>query len=142
MLSTALLHTHNVLRWVVVVAAIVAVVRAWRAGATGRAGLVLTIAIDTQVLLGLIVYAFTSPMVRAALANMGGAMKDSVLRFWAVEHPFAMALALALVHVARVSERRGKARRAAVLLTVALAALLAGIPWPFMPYGRPLFPGM
>jgi hypothetical protein len=141
-LHTALLHTHNILRWVVLIAAIVAVVRAWRSGATGRAGLVLTIALDTQVLLGIVMYAVTSPIVRAALANMSGTMKDRVLRFWAVEHPFSMIVALVLVHVARVLERRGKKRAVAILLTIALVALLAGIPWPFMPYGRPLFPGM
>lgn len=145
-LQTALLDLHNVLRWVVLVAGAVAVARAWR-GVTGRAGLVFTIALDTQVLVGIVMYAATSPIIRAALANMHGAMKDSVQRFWAVEHPFCMILALALAHVARVRERRAggdvkKRRTATILLTIALVALVAGTPWPFLPYGRPLLPSM
>jgi hypothetical protein len=141
-LQSVLVYTHSGLRWVVLVAAVVAVVRAWRDGASGRAGLVLTIALDTQVLVGLVMYGLTSPIVRAGLANMSGAMKDRVMRFFVIEHAFAMIVALVLVHVARVAERRGKGRRAAILLTVAAVVMVVGVPWPFMPYGRPLIPGM
>jgi hypothetical protein len=143
-LYTTLLALHNVLRWVVLVAGIVAAVRVVRGAPSSRAGLVFIIALDTQALLGIVMYAAVSPWVKTALADVGASMKDHAFRFWLVEHPFAMFFGLVLAHVARVVERKDtegkKRRRVAVLLTLAVALILAGIPWPFLPYGRPLLP--
>lgn len=144
---SSLLHFHNLVRWIVLVAGAIAAARAWRGGPSGRAGLAFTIALDTQVLVGIVMYVAVSPIVQTGLGNMRGAMKDHVLRFWVVEHPIAMLVGLVLAHAARIVERRGignagKQRRAAILFTVAVIILILGVPWPFLPYGRPLFPGM
>jgi len=68
------------------------------------------------------------------------------MRYWAVEHVSLMLIALAMVHVGRSRSRKGatsaaKHRSAAIFYTLALAAILAAIPWPFLPQGRPLLPG-
>ena len=39
----------------------------------------------------------TSPMTQAAFADFGGAMGNSVMRFWAVEHIFGMLVASLLM---------------------------------------------
>jgi hypothetical protein len=66
-------------------------------------------------------------------------MQNRVARFWTVEHLFSMLLAVALVHIGVARARKGKGG-VAVLYLLALLAILVGIPWPFLPYGRPLIP--
>jgi hypothetical protein len=145
-----LLVMHSTLRWLVVLAAIVAVARAlsarnrWTPG-DDAAGLALLIGIDLQVLLGLILYVFLSPITTLAVHQLHLAMTARVARFWTIEHPLVMIIALALVHVGRVRIRRAgdpqSKRRAALLFYgLALLAILGGVPWPVLPYGRPLLP--
>ena len=134
--------------------AVLAVLRAWSGWRTSRAwtpdddrlGKLLTSAFDLQFLLGLLLYGWLSPLTRAAFQDFGAAMRDSVLRFFAVEHIFGMVVALALVHVGRVRSRRSQPsvlrhRAAFIFFGLALVAVLVTIPWPFVPAGRPLFWG-
>ena len=75
-------------------------------------------------------------------------MKNSVLRFWAVEHITSMFLAIVLITVARGVFRKpitneAKHKRALLLYVVALILVIAAVPWPFREaVGRPWFPGM
>lgn len=148
-----MLIVHNLVRWLVVLAALAAVGTAFaglrRKSAVsrteGRAALAFTIALDTQVLLGLVLYVRDGSVARTAMASAAAAMKDGTLRFWLVEHPFTMLAALVLAHVGRVLFKRApddatKHRRVLVFTALALAAILAGMPWPFMAHGRPLLP--
>jgi hypothetical protein len=145
------LTIHSLLRWAVLVAGLLAAARGitgWRARrpwtlADERAGFWFILTIDLQFLLGLLLYAALSPLTRAAFNDFGAAMKDNVLRFWAVEHLVGMLVAVALAHVgrARVHKTSDDARRhrlVALFFTLALMAILASIPWPTLPYGRPL----
>jgi hypothetical protein len=147
------LALHSILRWAVLATGAAAAVRAvsgaraaraWTA-ADDRAGLWFVIAMDLQLLLGLVLYAGLSPITRAAFADVGGAMGNSVLRFWAVEHAFGMIIAVALVHIGRVKLRKAETQRrhkvAALFFGLALLAVLLSIPWPGMPAARPLFRG-
>ena len=131
----ATLLLHSWLRWVVLILGVMAILRAGgdRSG-RDRSGLLFTIALDIQVLLGLILYTALSPMTRAAMQNMGAAMHTGTVRFWAVEHPFAMLLALVFAHVGR-----SRPRRAVAFFTIAVILVLIGMPWPGLPYARPLF---
>ena len=150
MIYAAVLVIHSWLRWLVLLAGIVAFVRAASGAATGRgwtptddrAGFWFSIALDVQFLLGLILYVFLSPVTHAAFSNFAGAMKDSVQRFWAVEHIVGMFIAIALVHIGRARARKTDSLRrhrvAAIFFGLALVVILASIPWPGMPYGRPL----
>ena len=149
-----MLVVHSLLRWVVLAAGLVAfgralagmrARRAWTAG-DDRAGQVFVGTLDLQLLIGLVLYFGLSPITRAAMQDFGAAMGNSMLRFWAVEHILGMVIAVALAHVGRVRVRKttDPVRRhkvAALFFGLALIAILATIPWPGMPAGRPLFRG-
>jgi hypothetical protein len=72
-------------------------------------------------------------------------MRDSALRFWAVEHVAGMVVASALLHVGRARARKApdvkRHRIIAIFFGLALLAVLLSIPWPGMPAERPLFRG-
>ena len=145
-----LLVVHSLLRWAVLAAGGAAVVRAlggkgsWSA-ADDRAGLWFVVAMDLQFLLGLLLYVGVSPITRAAFADFGGAMSNSMLRFWAVEHLFGMLIAIALVHIGRARIRKAdtarRRRLALIFYGLALVVILASIPWPGTPAARPLLRG-
>jgi hypothetical protein len=146
---TALLFLHSWLRWVVLAAGVAAVFSAL--GKDTRAvqgaerwGLIFMIALDTQLLLGLLLYGLFSPMTGQAMQDFGAAMGNPVLRFWAVEHLTLMMGAVVLAHVGRVLARKTtdierRRKRLLVCFAIALLLVLAGIPWPGMPAARPLF---
>ncbi len=143
---------HSVLRWIVLIACLWALLRVW-SGLFGRAewtrkdqmaGLIFTSLLNIQLVLGLLLYAI-SPISRTALTNFAAAMKDSTLRFFVVEHFAGMLLAIIIAQVGySISKRaptdRAKFLRAAITYSIAGLLILASIPWPFMKYGRPLFP--
>jgi hypothetical protein len=149
-MNPSVLTLHSWLRWIVVLAGLVAFLRAV-SGASGRkpwklsddrAGFWFIVALDVQLLIGLLMYFFLSPVTMSALSDFGGAMKTSSVRFWAVEHPFGVLLGVALAHIGRARARKTDSFRrhrvAAIFFGLALAAILASIPWPGMPNGRPL----
>ncbi len=70
------------------------------------AGLLLTIFVDIQFLIGIILYAFVSPITRAAFADFGAAMKNADLRFYAVEHITMMIIALIIIHIGRAKSKK------------------------------------
>lgn len=135
------LYAHSYNRWLVLIAAALALGaahRGWWGGraygsveaATGRAfrGL-----LDLQVLLGLVLYAL-SPIVRAGLDDLGAAMGVRELRFFAVEHITGMLIALAFAHagaarVRRASTDGAKFRHAALWQTLAVISILISVPW-------------
>ena len=139
---TGLLHTHNLFRWLILIAALVAILFAFT-GWFGKkewkkkdnlVGLLLTIFIDIQFLVGIILYAFVSPVTKAAFADFGAAMKNADLRFYAVEHILIMIIALAVVHIGRSKSKKAatpvkKHRVAALFYTIGLILILSAIPW-------------
>jgi hypothetical protein len=149
---TALLVLHSWLRWLVVLAGIAVLGGAVAGVSTRRAWLpvdnvrlaLFTHSLDVQMLIGLILYAFLSPVTRSGFENMQLTMRDPILRFFVVEHLVGMVVAIALAHVGRARVRKAvdaAARHRAALTFVGLAmvALLLSIPWPGMPGGRELF---
>jgi hypothetical protein len=150
-LHDVLLVMHNVLRWIVLAAGGVALARATSAARGGRSWndtdtrvlRAFVGAFDLQVLLGLFMYFGTSALGVRALALGSAAMKDSVLRFFAIEHVFGMLVAAAVLHVGTARARRlgdapARQRRTALVVGVALAIVFVSIPWPFYPSARPL----
>ena len=145
---TLVLLLHSWLRWVALVAGVGATAATLtdRTG-TARAdwwGLVLMMALDIQMLLGLLLYLVLSPFTIEAMRDFGAAMKNPALRFFAVEHVSLMFATVVLVHVGRVLARKAStpdARRLRLLLCFGLATLLMilAMPWPGMSSGRPLF---
>ena len=151
LMYAAVLLIHSWLRWAVILVALFAIVRAvtgassrraW-SPADDRAGLLFTIMVDVQLLLGLLLYFALSPITQAALRDFGGAMAVSATRYWAVEHVFGMVVGVLLAHRgrARAKSIADPARRhkvAAIFFVLALVAILASIPWPGTPNARPL----
>src|SRR5947208_1158703 len=106
------LGIHSWLRWLALVAAVGTTFAAIRGQVAGersvadRWGLFAMALLDTQMLLGLLLYLVISPNMRPILDNFGAAMKDPSLRFWAVEHVASMFAAVILAHVGRVLARK------------------------------------
>lgn len=148
----AVLFLHSWARWLVLVLALLAVVRAI-AGAAGRrpwtpaderVGALFVRTLDVQFLLGLLLYLGLSPITRAAFSDFGGAMGVAVTRFWAVEHIFGMVIAVTLAHIGhkrvqRIQDAARKHRVTAIFIGLSLLIMLASIPWPGSPAARPLF---
>lgn len=145
-----ILALHNIVRWIVVVTAILALVRAYRGwlkkgdwtDADRRAGVFFTSAMDTQLLLGLLLYLFFSPITRAALSNIGAAMSDPGARFFALEHLLYMFVAVVFAHLGSTFSKKAlqpvdRHRVGAIWYTLSALAIILGMPWM-----RPLLPGL
>ena len=140
LMYSATLFVHSWLRWAVIIAAIAAVLSSPRGstGRGGRSGLWFTILLDVQLLIGLALYLFISPNTTAAMHEFGAAMHTPSTRFFLVEHPFGMIVAIACAHIGKIRGERGSAS-ARTFYAVSLIVLLLSQPWPGLPYGRPLF---
>jgi Na+-driven multidrug efflux pump len=145
-----LLAIHNLLRWVVVVLMILTLVRAYRGwlgkrdwtSADRRSGVFLSVSLDIQLLIGLLLYVVYSPITRLFMRDVVAAMNDAAMRFFGLEHLFYMFLAVVLAHLGGIFSRRGadapvRHRTAAIFYSLAALALILGMPWM-----RPLFPGL
>ena len=147
------LGAHSWLRWGVVLLGFLTVLRAiggwqqrkpWTPG-DERMGLLFMIALDLQVVLGLLLYFVYSPYTALAMDDFGAAMRSPDLRFWAVEHVFGALVGVALLHIGRARVRKAadalrKHRTAAIFFALALIAIAAAVPWPGTPHARPLIP--
>jgi hypothetical protein len=144
LMYSIVLQLHSILRWLVILAGVWAVVSVLPSRHRfGRPvpplpGLLFSILLDVQMLAGLVLYVALSPVTTAAMRDMGAAVQNGAWRFWAIEHPIAMMLAVVFAHLGR--PRRGSREanpRALIWFALALLLLLAATPWPFMPQGRP-----
>ncbi|MFZ1553825.1 MAG: hypothetical protein WAV53_20710 [Anaerolineae bacterium] len=147
---SVLLTLHSIVRWLIVLAALASVGRAlgglrggqaWTA-LDKRLGIIFTSAMDTQLLIGLLLYFFYSPITLAALRDMGGAMSQPGSRFFAVDHLFAMLIAVVLAHIGwarakKASSDSAKFRQIAIFFGLAIVLVLLSIPWPFSSVARP-----
>jgi len=147
-----LILLHSWLRWAVLLLGLWALFsalagrssrRAW-GPADGTPGRLYTIGFDIQALIGLLLYIVSSPITTAARQHMAEAMSNDVSRFWLIEHPLGMIIALALAHVGRARVRkaatdRSRFGRAAVFYGLSLLIALATTPWPGTAAGRALF---
>jgi cytochrome c biogenesis factor len=141
------LGVHNLVRWLVLAAGLWVVIRVWRGwmsraawtdADSGAVRLFVNV-LSLQFVLGLLLYA-VSPLVRQGLRDMGAAMRDPAVRYFVVEHVAMMILAVAVAHIGAARVRKAgsdsaKFQTASIWFLVALAAILAFIPW-----GRPLVP--
>lgn len=141
---------HNLVRWLVVIAGVLALV-VMLTGIFGgrrfgpgdrRAGLIYTAVIDVQLLVGLLLL-FISPITSGAMQNMGVAMSDPVMRFFLVEHTAMMVLAVVAAHIGySLSKKetvpdRGRFTRGAIFYGLSLVLIAMAIPWDrsLLPWG-------
>jgi hypothetical protein len=137
---TAVLVIHNIFRWLVLIAAVFALVvsysgwiqkREW-GPSDRRAGTLFAVSLDIQLLLGLILY--IAGGWYSVFANFSEAMANSIMRFFGLEHLFYMVLAVIFAHVGSVHARKasesvGKFRRAAIWYSLVIIILIIAIPW-------------
>ena len=142
------LTIHSLVRWVVVIAGIIAVIMAYAGwfgnrrwtSSTVRLNMLFTTFLDLNVLLGIFLYIILSPITRGAFQNMGDAMRDSNVRFFTVEHLLIMLVAVVVAHIGssrakKAADDKGKFKQAAIFFTIAMILIFVGIPWPFMASG-------
>ncbi|WP_128548499.1 cytochrome B [Larkinella soli] len=145
MLYNILVHAHSGLRWIVLLLLLAAVItsfRKWQAKDDYTSGdnklyLFTLIATHTQVLLGLILY-FISPKVPifGSDIDFGTIMKETLYRFYTVEHITGMLIAAVLITIGRSRSRRmggatQKHRTVFTFFALGLLIILVSIPWPF-----------
>ena len=140
-----LLGLHSGIRYIVIVLFVVALVMAL-VGLFGRkpytqtnrkVNLFAMITAHIQLLTGLILY-FFSPNVM--FSNMGAAMKDTMLRYWTVEHLVMMIFAVILITIGHSRSKKAvdalnKHRAIALYYGLALLVILLAI----YQSGRPIF---
>lgn len=151
-----LLHTHNFLRWVLLILLLVTIYKSFadRKGpftpGHRKVGMFTMICADIMLLIGLYQW-FTGPFgLKSIRSNgMSAVMKEPVLRFFAIEHFIGMLIAIILIHVGYTYAKKPlpdavKHRRSILFYGLALLIILISIPWPFRAIGagRPWFPGM
>ncbi|MGY6562105.1 MAG: hypothetical protein ACXITV_08360 [Luteibaculaceae bacterium] len=149
---TGLTHLHSTLRWVLLIVLIFTTISFFLKASNNskymkgdnRNSLITLIVCHLQLLIGWILY-FLSPIVSVAL-NSGEIMKDTVYRYWSVEHASTMTIAIILITVGRargkkVSTDTAKFKTQAIFFLLGLILILASIPWPFRAEGvaRSLF---
>jgi hypothetical protein len=143
------LAIHNFFRWIVIIMAILALVRAylgWFGNRNwterdARIGSFLAMSVDIQLLLGLILYIFLSPLTTRLFQDFGSAMQDPTVRFFGIEHLVYMLVAVALIHIGNSRTKKAdqstlKFRNAAIFFSLAILLVLIAIPW-----SRPLLRG-
>jgi len=139
---TGFLHLHDTLRWLVLLSLVITLVK-YAVGWLGNQpwkktdnilGIVFTSLMDIQLLTGLVLYFFLSPVTKLAMSDFGAAMKDADLRFYAVEHFAMMLIAVVLVHIGRAKSKKAKTdsakfKTATIFFLIAMVVMLAAIPW-------------
>jgi hypothetical protein len=145
------LTIHSWLRWAALLLGATATFNAFRDRAETderprgqRWDWVLMLALDLQVLFGLLLYFGLSSFTREAMSHMGMALRDPGLRFWAFTHVATMIVALVAVRAGRVlamGDTASRARRNGryICFGIAVLAMVAGVPWPGLAIARPLF---
>jgi len=139
---TGFLHLHDTLRWLVLLSLVITLVKytvGWLGSqrwqkADNLLGIVFTSLMDLQLLTGLVLYFFLSPVTKLAMSDFGAAMKNSDLRFYAVEHFAMMLIAVVLVHIGRAKSKKAKTdsakfKTATIFFLIAFVVMLAAIPW-------------
>ena len=134
-----MLHAHSGLRWLALIVIIYTIFNAFIGVKQAKdfqkkdkmLGLMTLILFHTQLLMGIILFILKHEKLFST-----GFMKNTVLRFFAMEHPLMMLISIALVTIGyskskKESTSRGKFRKILVFYSIALLILLAGIPWPF-----------
>lgn len=153
-MATGLLHLHNLMRWVVLIFALLTLIKGF-SGMSGKkaftagdkkTAMFLMISCDIQLLLGLALY-FMKGWFQV-LTSGSEFMKLPAQRFFAMEHAVGMIIAIVLVHIGYAATKKNiadgaKFKKMFWFTLIAFIIIMATIPWPSREaIGRPMFPGM
>jgi len=145
-METGMLHLHSILRWIILLFLLVCLIQAIsKSPAVKKASLWLMISAHLILLVGIYQLFFGRYGITKGLPAGIELMKDKFYRFFWVEHPLMMLLAIILITMARGKAKVLNYKAVGWLLFIALLLILAAIPWPFREIigeGRTWFPGM
>jgi hypothetical protein len=138
-MHTGLLHLHSALRWVAVLLMVICLidnlVRMYKPfnKQDNKLALFTLISMHLQLLIGLALWGM---YLSATLKANAEIMKDSVNRFYLVEHFIGMVLAIVFVTVGyskakKQTEKWAKHRMLFFYYLVAFILMMVSIPWPF-----------
>ena len=141
---------HSWLRWFTLIMCVGAIVYAARPARSGTAlpgkawDTYLMLAVDLQMLTGLLLYFGLSVFTKAAMEDVNAALHEPTVRYWAIIHAGAMFGSLLTVRVARVLALNAATpalaqRRRLIWFIISTVVILAAVPWPGLTNGRPLF---
>ena len=155
-MQTGLVHLHNLLRWIILILLLVSIVKSYTGFSSKKqfdAGdkkfwLFTMIASHITLLLGLYQWTFGRiGLFSTNYSSVGAVMKDKVARFFLVEHPTLMILAIVFITLGHGMAKKSvddttKYKKAFRYFLIALVLILVAVPWPFREVARPWFPGM
>ena len=136
-METGFSHLHSFLRWILLLLLIISIFKSFSKNdySEGKRKLNLFTMITAHIQL---VLGFSLYFMKGYYSYFGveGAMSNSFLRFWMVEHLTGMLIAIILITVghsrskkATIEPQKNKAIRTFYL--IALIIILLSIPWPF-----------
>ena len=130
--------THSIIRYIILlggIGAIVTIIMAMR----HRVRLFSTIFLVSchiQLVIGLLLYFVYTDWFTMLKDNSKVVMKNSMYRFFAMEHTLMMLIAIVLVTIGhsklkKALNNNGKLKPSLILFIIAIVIMLAAIPWPF-----------
>lgn len=147
-----ILTLHSWLRWLVLLLGILVIYgnyNGWKMslpfeGMNKKLNTYFIASLHTQLILGLILYFGVSPMMKDILADFGGSMKNSEMRFWSVEHMMGMIIGISIAQIGSIKAKKQatdalKYKTSFVWFTVALIFILLMIPFGIWNADRPYF---
>ena len=141
-----MLHLHSILRWIILLLLLICLLQAFsKNSALRKMSLWLLISAHLMLIVGIYQLFFGRYGINKGLPAGIELMKDKFYRFFWVEHPLMMLLAIILITIARGKAKVLNYKATGWLLFIALLLILAAIPWPFRDVvgeGRHWFPGM
>jgi uncharacterized membrane protein len=145
---------HSWLRWILLILLLASIVKSFSGLSSKKAltagdkktWLFTMISAHTTLLIGLILLFFGTYGIAKGVPEGVSVMKNSTYRFFWVEHPLMMLIAIVFITIARGQAKKSipdavKYKKAFWFFIIALLLILASIPWPFrQEIGRPLIP--
>lgn len=152
MLYPTLLALHSWVRWVVLLALVLSLFRAYRGWLfphpftrlDNRARIATVASVHLQLVLGLWLY-FVSPIVHYFYTHFTEGVHINNMRFFGMEHVTMMVIAIAAITIGSARARRKKTAREkfrtiAIWFTIGVIVMFVSIPWKFSPFtARPYF---
>ena len=150
-MANTILSLHSILRWLLLILLVASIIKSfsgWQSKkifTTGDRKLFLFTLITTHInfLVGLYLLFFgTFGIISAGKPDGVDVMKDKFFRFFWVEHPVGMLIAIVLITLGNAMAKKNvidaiKFKKAFWFFFIALIIILATVPWPFREIGRP-----
>lgn len=156
-MQTGLVHLHNLLRWIILILLVLSIVKSFMGARSGKpfnngdrkTWLFTMIASHITLLLGIYQLLLGRyGIISAGYEGEGSFMKDKFYRFFWMEHPLMMIIAIVLITKGYGMAKKDvpdqdKYKKALRYFIGALILILAAVPWPGREVvGRTLFPDL